>query len=193
MADSPTGAWSGSGTAAPNSMEYLATLPTLVNGQTGPLLSNSNEELLVTLGSLVFGEDYVNNVLGVITKSTTSTMYSPTPFNNWPLVNGVATLQIAGVIKASAGNLKSLYATNDNSSIRYFQLFNLGAAPVTAVTVPLFTFEMAASDATPLKLGTEFFTDTAVFNQGVAYGFSTTKLVYTAATATDHTLQGWCF
>lgn len=102
--------------------------------------------------------------------------YSPTSFQN---LGANATLNV----KASAGNVYSLYCNNENAAERFIQLHNTATTPAGAAT-PLFTFRIP--EAGDVLIGTDFFTNAgAHFTTGIAFAFSTTKDTYTAGTATE--------
>lgn len=99
-----------------------------------------------------------------------------------------------GPIKAAAGKIYSLYATNANNlSVRYLQIFNntasvaSGAVATESYTMPQGT----ASGANPyiLKLGNEFFgANGSFYNSGIAFAISTVASSYAPATATEHNI-----
>lgn len=109
------------------------------------------------------------------TPVSTST-YSPSSFQN---LGANATLNV----KASAGNVFSLYCNNENAADRYIQLHNTATTPAGGAT-PLYTFRVPAGG--DVMVGTDFFTNAgANFGTGIAFAFSTTKDTYTAGTAGD--------
>lgn len=104
--------------------------------------------------------------------------YSPTLFKN---LGANATLNV----KVSAGNVFSLTCHNENAAERYVQLHDTATVPATGVTVPVFSFLVPT--LAQVVIGTDFFTNAGChFATGIAFAFSTTKDVYTAATAADH-------
>lgn len=110
------------------------------------------------------------------TKNATAT-YSPSQFSN---LGANATLNI----KASAGNVFSLSCHNENAADRWVQLHNTATVPTTGVTVPIYSFLVPTN--AQIVVGSDFFTNDGVnFSTGIAFAFSTTKDVYTAATAAD--------
>jgi hypothetical protein len=77
------------------------------------------------------------------------------------------------------------YASNANASVRYFQIFDSAAAPV-AGQVPVVQFILPPSGG-DRGFGEDMFTVSGIgFQFGVAWGVSTTRGSYTAATAADH-------
>lgn len=88
-------------------------------------------------------------------------------------------------VKASAGNVFSLYCANANGAARWIQLHNTATVPAGAA-VPLLTFQVPAGGS--IVIGADFFTAAGLhFTTGIAFAFSTTAATYTAATAGDQT------
>lgn len=107
-----------------------------------------------------------------------SATYAPTLFSN---LGADATLNV----KATAGNVFSVYCNNENASDRFLQLHNTATVPAGAA-VPLYTFRVPATG--DVLIGTDFFTAKGGrFTTGIAFAFSTTKDTYTAGTNTDQT------
>lgn len=96
-------------------------------------------------------------------------------------------------VKASAGRLKSIRATNANAAVRYLQIHNKASAPAGG-DVPLAVYPIPAGTAASpaaIELGKDFFLDNGlVLSTGIAVGISTTAATYTAATAAEHTVAG---
>jgi hypothetical protein len=96
-------------------------------------------------------------------------------------------------VKASAGNLLSIMATNINAAIRYLQIFNQATAPVNP-NVPVISVPMGAGSATAVTVVTldqQFFGEGGLYlSAGIAVGISTTAATFTAATTTDHAVNG---
>jgi hypothetical protein len=87
-------------------------------------------------------------------------------------------------IKNTTGSLYSLSCLNSNASTRYVQLFNKNTAPV-ASDIPLESFAVYGNDG-QLVLGQDYFTLNGIdFSTGISWGISTTRNLYTAATAAD--------
>lgn len=173
------------GTPTPLSVggKYNASAPTYDDGDqvTGQYDVNGNKKQ--TLATAIAGEDLTNNVLGVQNKPVASASYSPSLYA--PL-----TQVTKNVIKSSAGNVLSIYITNDNAAVRYFQLHNkatapaAGEAPVRSLKVPAGT----ANNPGVLVLGREFFGDGGeYFATGIGWAISTTFATFTdSATNTEH-------
>lgn len=87
-------------------------------------------------------------------------------------------------VKASGGNVFSLICHNANAAARYVQLHNTATVPVTTVGVPVYSFYVPAG--AQIGIGSDIFTNPGVnLAAGIAFAFSTTRDVYTAATAGD--------
>ena len=92
--------------------------------------------------------------------------------------------------KTSPGTVFSLFVTNANATIRYFQWHNLVAVPAAAA-VPVESYPIpggAANTPGSLLLDITHYTDGgAKFTTGIAWGISTTYATFTdSATASDH-------
>jgi hypothetical protein len=92
-------------------------------------------------------------------------------------------------VKASAGHICSVVATNINAAIRYLQIHNKATAPANP-DVPILSIPISAGSATlatTLILGDDFFGRGGMaLATGIAIGISTTNATFTAATTTDH-------
>lgn len=152
-----------------------ATDPSLVVGLSpnSPLPSGSNTIGTVTLS----GTDNTNGLIATAIKPVAGAAYSWTRFQN---LGANVTLNV----KASAGNLFSVYCQNNSTGTRYLQLFNTATTPGAGAT-PLFTFLVPGSGV--LLMDSLFFGQGGYyFATGIAFAISTTQATYTAATATDH-------
>lgn len=108
-------------------------------------------------------------------KPSTATA-SPSRFAN---LGANATLNV----KATTGNVFSLYCFNANAATRYLQLHDTATVPAGAA-VPLYSFPVYAGLFT--LIGEDFFSAAgANFATGIAFAFSTTQATYTAGTAAD--------
>lgn len=125
-------------------------------------------------------EDNTNGVGAMVIKPLAVSTYSPTLFTNF---GANATLNV----KATPGNVYSLYCDNLNAAVRYLQLHNTATTPAGGA-VPLMTFKIPATST--LVLGTDFFTLAGEnFSTGIAFAFSTTEGTYTAGAAADQFTQ----
>ncbi len=99
----------------------------------------------------------------------------------------------SGVIKSSAGNLRSLVASHTNAAKRYLQIFNLPTAP-SAGAVPIFSFPLAGSSATAdsgFVVDENFLDETGhAFSNGIAWGYSTTAAIFTSAIGAEVMING---
>ncbi|MBD2364526.1 hypothetical protein H6G36_25690 [Anabaena minutissima FACHB-250] len=87
-------------------------------------------------------------------------------------------------LKDSAGNIYAITVSNSSSSTRYFQIFNQTTSP-SLNDVPVRSFPVPPDDSL-LLLGQDIIGGNGiVLTTGISWGFSTTRLTYTAATATD--------
>lgn len=86
-------------------------------------------------------------------------------------------------VKATPGNVFSLYCYNDNAATRFIQLHNTATVPASN-DVPLYSFPVYAGLFT--LIGQDFFDAAGVnFSLGIAFAFSTAKEKYTAGTAAE--------
>lgn len=92
---------------------------------------------------------------------------------------------VSASAKATPGRVFSLYGFNANAAVRYLQLFDKASAPASG-DVPIGEWALAASGGDRI-VGMEAFTVEGItLAKGVAWGISTTRGSYTAATAADH-------
>lgn len=142
----------------------------------------SYDTLQTSLATALAGEDLSNNVLGVIRKPVISSAYTLNANVSFGTSAAVS-------VKAVPGMLFGVYATNQNAALRYFQVFNKSAAPATNDT-PVWSFPIPAGTSTNpgvLQLPNNFFGDNGYYgSNGIAWGISTTRATFTAATAADH-------
>ena len=88
-------------------------------------------------------------------------------------------------VKASAGNVFSLYCANANAAARWIQLHDTATTPAGGAA-PLLTFQIPAGGSA--VFGADFFTSAGLhFTTGIAFAFSTTSATYTAGAAGDQT------
>jgi hypothetical protein len=163
------------------------TSPTvLTNGQRAALHTDVNQNLLVSLNTLIFGEDSANNLMATQNKPVASSTYTGTSF--------IAVLNDVDIsVKGSAGNLLSITCTNINAAIRYLQIHNKASAPASGETAIL-SFPIPAGTSTApatVSVGRDFFGQHGhYFSTGIAVGVSTAAATFTAATTTDHVVNG---
>lgn len=87
-------------------------------------------------------------------------------------------------LKTSAGSVYAITCSNNNSLVRYFQLFNKATTPV-ADDVPTRSFPVMPNDGL-LVIGQDVVGGSGIpLSTGIGWGFSSTRLTYSPATATD--------
>ncbi len=164
---------------------YHATQPTFADGQRVDAQFDSRGNLLTSLATGIAGEDVTNNVLGITQKPVLSSAYTVSAAVAFGTV-------AAANLKAIPGIFFGVYATNQNAALRYFQIFNSSGTPA-ANAVPIWSFPIPAGSGTNpgvLQLPNLFFGMNGFYlNTGVAWGVSTTRATFTAATPTDHDIN----
>jgi len=140
----------------------------------------------VTQGTVPFSEDLTNGVVAYVRKPLASATYAPLDYA--PLVQVTK-----AVIKSSAGNLYSVYVTNDNAAVRFLQFHNKATAPA-AGEAPLEVFKIPAGTANNpgvLILDEAFFARGGDhFTIGIGFAISTTMATFTdSATASEHIIN----
>lgn len=156
------------------------------DGDYATVNQDSTGHAWVREGFAAAAEDNTNAVIAQAIKPVASATYSPSGF--------VAPLTDVDIsVKASAGNIKSLSVSNINAAVRYLQVHNKATAPAGGDTA-IFSFVIPAGTATApgvREIGTEFFGEGGYYlSTGIAIGISTVAATFTAATTTDHTLNG---
>ena len=93
----------------------------------------------------------------------------------------------SGVVKTTAGNLHGLYVLNNNTAIRYAQVFDSSTAPAVSATPRL---QFAIPPSGEIIVGNDFWQPDGIgFTNGIAWGISTTKGTFIAATPSDHDIM----
>lgn len=154
-----------------------------INNSSGTELGTADDPLPVTLGTLIGGEDIVNNILGITKKPVVSGVYSATPgiapYNDVDILVGSVPIQLFAVA-----------CNNKNAAERFLWLKNKatvisGGDTVTAgqdIVLPL-----ALSTSNQIVYGESFFGQGGMyFPLGLTIGVSTSATSFTAATTTDH-------
>lgn len=160
--------------------KYTSTPPNLTDSQTAQVRLTSSAAATTEEQKVDQFVDNANGVGAMVVKPLSVSTYSPTLFTNF---GANATLNV----KATPGNVFSLYCDNLNAAVRYLQLHNTATTPAGAA-VPLMTFKIPATST--LVLGTEFFSQAGMnFSTGIAFAFSTTEGTYTAGAAADQFTQ----
>lgn len=156
---------------------YNVTDPVATNGQIGPLQGDSAMRLKTRD---MFAPKYENNPLSaaqMILLPVSAPDGSWTPFKN---LGANATLNV----KASGGNIQSLYCRSRSAAIAYLQLFITATVP-SGGAVPDFSFMIPIGGS--IMIGNDFFGLGGAWGSlGWAFGFSSTENTYTAGTAADH-------
>lgn len=159
---------------------------TPANGDYLPGQSDSLGHAWSREGFAPAAEDNTNAVIAVQHKPVASATYSATGFTA-PLTD----VDIS--VKGSAGNLKSLSASNINAAIRYLQVFNKATAPAGGDTA-VFSWPIPAGTSTApavVEIGQDFLGNGGYyFSTGIAVGISTVAATFTGATTTDHVTNG---
>ncbi len=162
---------------------YNVTKPSPTNGQRVDAQADSAANLEVAEQYSAVAENNADGVDAVGYKPLATNTYAPTLYA--PL-----TQVTTNFIKASPGNVFSAYITNDNATVRYFQLHNKATAPA-GTNVPLYSFKVPAGTANApgvLILENSFFTQAgSYFSIGIGWAISTTFATFTdSATNTEH-------
>jgi hypothetical protein len=137
--------------------ELLSTVVDTVNGWFN-----------VSFGSLIHGEDEAKDVLGTITKPVASATYSPLRSISMGSV-------ITAVPSAAPAAVLSVYATNANAAVRYFQIHNRATA-LSGGEAPLMSYPIPAGTANNpgvLTLSTAHFAPTSYLSTGLVWAVST--------------------
>lgn len=165
---------------------YNASAPTVTDANFERLQIDVNANLKTREQYAPTAEDNVNNLYATTVRPVSSSSYTGVAFS--AILNDV---DIS--VKNAAGNLLSVSASNINAAIRYLQIHNKASAPAGGDT-PVFSFPIPAGTSTApatVSLGREFLGQHGQhLTAGVAIGISTVAATFTAATTTDHTVNG---
>lgn len=157
--------------------QYLSTLPALTTGQYTNLLTDSQGDLNVDERFAPQYEDNTNGVAALAIKPLAVATYSWTQFKN---LQANSTLNV----KASAGNVASLYCHNIGGAIGYIQLHNTATTPGGGAT-PIYSFLIPAGGTA--LIDQDFFGQNGInFATGIAFAVSSTEITYTADTAGNY-------
>jgi len=133
-------------------------------------------------------EDNTNGVAAGNFKPVASSTYAPSVHTNFGAAAGTGVL-----IKASTGNVYSVYVTSGTTAQRYFQLFNQGSVAVVGQT-PVLSFPIGlgsalTGDLAVLQLDSTWFAPSHYFSTGIAAAISSTNgtLGTASITITDYT------
>ncbi len=155
---------------------YNSAQQTFSTGQRTDLQSNVNGYLYTEETFAALAEDNTNQILALAIRPLSTPTYSWTRFQNY---GANATLNI----KASTGNIFSLYAYQTNAAPRFEQIHNTATTPAGSA-VPIHSFLVPASGATLID-GNFFGQSGDNASSGLAFAFSTAFGIYTAGTAAD--------
>lgn len=132
-------------------------------------------------------EDNTGSVAATIFRPLNSSQYTPSDFTSFGAAAGTG-----AVVKASAGNVYSLVATNGGTNVRYIQLFNSTTAAVNGGTPVACYVLPGASTAVPyvLPLDNTHFSPSKYFSTGIAVAISSTNGTLGTANviAADHNI-----
>lgn len=127
------------------------------------------------------------NIIGKVGIDQTLPSTALTPFTT------ALSASTAIAVKASAGNLFSVSATNANAAVRYLQLHNRNVAPVST-NPPVAAWPIPAGTAAVpgrVLISTQDLGEAGYrCGIGIAIGISTALATYTAATAAEHVVNG---
>jgi len=152
------------------------TSPTFTDGDRADLQGDINGYLKTREQYVDQFVDQTNAVAAFCIKPLASATYSLTTFSNW---GANTTLNV----KATTGNVYSLYAYNTNAAARFEQLHNTATTP-SASAVPVFSFLVGIS--LDKLIGSDFFGPNGYnFSTGIAFAHSSAFGIYTAGTAAD--------
>lgn len=158
--------------------KYNVTPPVGTDGQRLDTQMDVNANTKTREAYAAVGEDNTNGVLATAPKPLATNTYAWTRYIN---LGAAATANV----KASPGNVYSIYCRNINAAVRYIQLHDTATTPAPGA-VPLYTFLIPASGS--VVIDAAFFGEMgASFASGIAFAFSTTETTYTAGTAGEQT------
>ena len=125
-----------------------------------------------SLGNAVLatGSNSIGNI-GTVSTVTTVTGATTTPAaatTTAATLNSAATTNATSV-KATAGNLYSVTASNINAAARYLKLYNKASAPTVGTDVPVLTIPIPATGVVNIAFGTQGFR----FSAGIAFALTT--------------------
>ena len=138
---------------------FTTTLPTVTTGQAVNAQSTARGEALVALsnGAVAVAHKAASTAAAatdpalVVSLSPNSPIVLPTPSTS--IINSAATTNATSV-KASAGNLYSVTASNTGAAAAYVKLYNLATAPTVGTSVPAITIPVPAGGTVNLPFGT---------------------------------------
>lgn len=173
----------GSSSTTPVAGYYNSSEDTLSSGVTAAIGIDSARNVKTHEQYAPLAEDNTNQVIATQVRPVSGSTYSPSLYAPMTQVT-------KNNIKSSAGNVKSIYITNANAAVRYFQLHNKATSPA-GTDVPYISLPIPAGTANNpgvLSLGSEFFTIGGRYHStGIGWAVSTTLTTFTdSATNTEH-------
>lgn len=171
-------------------MQYNATAPTVVDNNTVDAQSDTRGNLKATLISLngtagatvaTLGGDGVTagGIGGVLYTEALGYVFNGASYDRLTKANAVARLLSSAAstnatsVKASAGNVFTIYGVNTNAAARYLKLYNKASAPTVGTDTPVLTLYLpptaVGGGVFSFKLG-EF---GQYFGTGIAYALTT--------------------
>lgn len=138
---------------------FTTTLPTVTTGQAVNAQSTARGEQLVALsnGAVAVAHKAASTAAAatdpalVVSLSPNSPIVLPTPSTS--IINSAATTNATSV-KASAGTVYSVTASNTGAAVAYVKLYNLATAPTVGTSVPSITIPVPAGGTVNLPFGT---------------------------------------
>lgn len=163
---------------------YLATLPTLTNGQRGNLQLGSRGSVLVQgmfedNATAWSGQSTDTDAKVTVAQANAVRTYSHTiVFNGTTFDRAVKPNAISRIpssanttnptsAKASAGNVHSINGYNSSATVAYLKLYRKATAPTVGTDTPFMTLALAPTAVF------EFNFDSLYFTTGIAYGLTT--------------------
>lgn len=123
---------------------YLATRPTLTDGQGSHLHSNTRGDLTIAEQFSPQYEDNTNQVAWTSEKPLAVSTNALSVSDN---------INVTGaVVKASPGRIYMIMGYNGNAAVRHVQIYNTTAIPADAA-VPAMTFPVAANSSFSISFG----------------------------------------
>lgn len=141
-----------------NGFTFTTTLPTITTGQVVNAQSTARGEQLVALsnGAVAVAHKAASTAAAatdpalVVSLSPNSPIVLPTPTSSF--VSSAASTN-ATAVKASAGKLYSVTASNTGAAAAYVKLYNLAVAPTVGTSVPVLTIPVPAGGSVNIPFG----------------------------------------
>jgi hypothetical protein len=138
---------------------FTTTLPTYTTGQQTDLQTTARGEVLVALsnGATAVAVKAASTAAAAtdpaltVSLSPNSPIVLPTPTSS--IINSAATTN-ATLVKASAGTVYSVTASNTGAAAAFVKLYNLATAPTVGTSTVAITISVPAGGSTNLSFGT---------------------------------------